>query len=233
MAVIKANVQEKYFVITNATARNENLSIEAKGLILIMASRPVDWNFNKTQLMNECGVGRDKLNRMFKELVNNGYLAISQNHDEQGLFKNTDYYFFADPELNPAFIPLTEKPLTDNPCNGESAPTKERVSTKERDLQNEQKELLELGFENFYSNWHNKKGKGKAKIAFTKVSMPYLKESEYSFKRFVEKITTYAVDRMRHIETQKELNTFYFDDGFPNLHPTTYLNNARWEDEYK
>ncbi len=233
MAVVKANVQEKYFVVTNETARNCNLSLEAKGLIMVMASRPVNWNFNKSQLMSESGIGRDKLNRIFKELISNGYLAVVQNHDEQGLFKNTDYHFFTDPDNNPAFIPLTEKPLTDNPYNGKSAPTKERVFTKERSLQNEQINLLDVGFENFWSNWHNKKGKTQAKKAFDKYSKPYLKESEYSFKRFVEKITVHAVERVQHIEKQKEQDSFYFDDGFTNLHPATYLNNARWEDEYK
>ena len=233
MAVIKANVQERYFVLTNETARDTRLSLEAKGMIMIMASRPADWKFSKSQLMNESGVGRDKLNRIFKELSKYGYLTSTQNYDELGRFKDNDYYFFADPDSNPAFIPLTEKPLTDNPYDGKSAPTKERVLTKERSLQNEQKDLLDLGFENFWSNWHNKKAKDKAKVSFERVSRPYLKESEYSFKRFVEKITMYAVERMEYIKTKKELDVFYFDDGFPNIHPTTYLNNARWEDEYK
>lgn len=232
MAVIKANVQDQFTHIPNYIAQSTVLSVEAKGLILAMSSRPVDWKFNKTQLMSETGMGRDKLKRIFNELINHGFLSVSQKYDEQGRFKENDYYFFTDPRQNPAFIPLTEKPSTVEPSTV-NQPLQRKSNTKKDNTNIEQTNLLELGFENFWQNWHNKKDKKKARKAFEKVTKESLNKSDDEFKCLVEKITMYAVDRMRHIETQKELNSFYFDDGFPNLHPTTYLNNSRWEDEYK
>lgn len=134
MAVIKANVQEQFFVLKNDTARNKNLSLDAKGLILVMASRPPQWEFNKSQLMDECGIGRDRLNRIFRELVEHGYLYVEQTKGNQGKFENANYHFYTDPSNNPCGKPLTGNPSTDNPCNGKSAPIKERANNKQKQI---------------------------------------------------------------------------------------------------
>lgn len=235
MAVIKANVQDNFVVVTNDVAQKSELSLEARGMILLMGSRPQGWKFNKAELMENAGIGRDKLNRIFKELINWGHLAVVQNHDKEGKFVDADYHFFTNSEQNPAFInlPRTDLPYTDEPCNGESAPIKERVSTKERSLQNEQINLLKIGFENFWQNWHNKKEKQRAKKVFERIGTAKIKKSEDDFKSFVEQITFYATERMEYIEKMKRDDPYYFDDGFPNIHPATYLKNSRWEDEYK
>tara|TARA_R110002020_G_scaffold467655_2_gene691414 strand:+ start:5058 stop:5768 length:711 start_codon:yes stop_codon:yes gene_type:complete len=115
MTIKKANVQEKYTVITNKAAQNPSLSLEARGLLLMMSSKPNDWIFHKTQIMSECSIGKDKLSRVFKELESQGHLCITQSFDEQGRFKSNDYFLFTDSDDNPAFLPLTDLPLTDLP----------------------------------------------------------------------------------------------------------------------
>ena len=221
MAVYKANVQEQFLVVKNETARNENLSLEAKGLILVMGSRPNDWKFNKSQLMKESGVGKDKLNRIFKELVEHGYLAIAQRHDDQGRFIENDYYFFTDPSNNPAFIPLTEKPLTDNTVYGKSAPTKERVNTKERSKQNVQP-IVEQGFDIFWKYYPKKVSKQAAKKSYEKLMKG---KTDEQVQDLTETMVDYIADALEQLEAGN--NHFI---GYDNLNASTYINQKRWED---
>lgn len=234
MAVIKANVQSEFVVVSNKVAQDSRLSLEARGMVLLMGSRPAGWKFNKAELMQNAGVGRDKLNRIFSELINFGHLAVVQNHDASGRFVDADYHFFTESSQNPAFIeiePRTEKPYTENPCNGKSAPINKESFKNKDSIQNEQ-ELLDEGFELFWEQWHNKKDRAKAKEKFNKLAKKELKKSEQDFRSFVEMITIHAVERIEFIKMMKQADRYY-SDGFEKLHATTYLNNARWEDEYR
>jgi len=121
MSIVKANVESNYTVMTNQAAQDTQLSLESKGLLLLMVSRPSDWVFHKSQLKKECGIGTDKINRLFKELIGRGYLCATQNFDEHGRFSKSEYILFADSASNPAYVentgvqPWPEKPLTVNP----------------------------------------------------------------------------------------------------------------------
>ena len=226
MAVIKANVQENYVVVTNSTAQDERLSLEARGMVLLMGSRPQGWKFNKTELMSNASIGRDKLNRLFKELANYGYLAIVQNHDDQGRFIDADYHFFTDPTQNPAFYdvaPCTEKPYTAKPCNGKSAPIKERVFIKERSLENGRTEVIDRAFEFFWEYYPKKVAKVKAKSAFKALMKG---KSEQKITDTTELAVNYMVEAL---EKLKAGNDNFL--GYDNMNASTYLNQKRWEDQ--
>jgi hypothetical protein len=133
--------------------------------------------------------------------------------------------------LNSGAIPKTD--LSD-PKNGQEAipktgskPVIEPVTNQRQQIQ----DLLDKGFEIFWANWHRKQDKENAQKAFIKLCKPIIKRSEDEYKSFVEKITTHAVERITYIKKQKEENPYY-QAGFERMLPSTYLNNARWEDEY-
>lgn len=60
--------------VPNDVARDRVLSLEAKGLILFMASHSINYKIHLETLRLHVGVGREKLQRILKELKGAGYL---------------------------------------------------------------------------------------------------------------------------------------------------------------
>lgn len=60
--------------VPNDIVRDRALSLEAKGLILYLASHSVNYEIHLETLRLQVGVGRDKLQRVLKELETAGYL---------------------------------------------------------------------------------------------------------------------------------------------------------------
>lgn len=76
--------------ITNipiAMAQNENLTLEARGLLTFILSLPTNWNISKDWIRTQCPkLGRDKLDRIWKELREAGYIEKIQIHSDDGAF---------------------------------------------------------------------------------------------------------------------------------------------------
>lgn len=75
MAILRHVLKNNYTVITNLLLQNHDLSYEARGLLCELLSRPPNWKVRKAQLITPF-CGRLKLNRIFKELKEKGYLKI-------------------------------------------------------------------------------------------------------------------------------------------------------------
>lgn len=139
MAIFKSKHSSNYTIIPNEVFK-DNLSIEAIGLLSYFLSLPHDWVIYKTTLHNTLNIGRDKLDKIFKELTDKKYIIsskyvkngkISYNHevfDKPQTSKNqkvkhkkstphTDSPFTEIPltEIPSTEKPLTEKPFTENP----------------------------------------------------------------------------------------------------------------------
>ena len=72
--------------IDNLTLRDENLSLEAKGLLCYMLSNVDTWVFTEKELRKQAKVGEDKLKKILKELTTQGYLDRTQGRKEHGRF---------------------------------------------------------------------------------------------------------------------------------------------------
>jgi len=69
----KHDGENPYYIASRETARNVQLSYEARGLLADLLSRPDDWKIRVATLIRpDCK--RDKLNRILEELVNAGHL---------------------------------------------------------------------------------------------------------------------------------------------------------------
>lgn len=60
--------------VPNEIARDRALSLEAKGMILFLASHSVNYKIHLDSLKIQTGIGREKLQRILKELKEAGYL---------------------------------------------------------------------------------------------------------------------------------------------------------------
>lgn len=95
-------------VVYNEVAQDRRLSLEARGLWLLMMALPDDWEFNVGGLAKVAGCGKDRVRRLLEQLEEVGYLAREQSHGERGKFgKNT--YILQD----------IAPPSSGNPDNGE------------------------------------------------------------------------------------------------------------------
>ena len=74
MSIIRVQKTDCFAQIPNSTLQDGSISLEAKGLLCFMLSKPTDWTFYKSQVMAETGCSRDRFNRMWNELIKAGYL---------------------------------------------------------------------------------------------------------------------------------------------------------------
>ncbi len=215
MAIIKSKHSGDYTVIPNTICRSK-MSLEAIGLLTILLSNRHDWIIYKTTLHNELGIGREKLNRIFKELQDNGYIISVKNIDPiTGHFEYTHVVYdkpFNGEEAKPdTEIPSTEIPSTglpstvDQPLISINTTSTNKTSTKETST----KKIIDE-FEIFWDKYPYKVSKKKCLDLYGK-----LKDNERA--RLHERLTRFI--QYKPFETYRHPN------------PDTFLRNKRWEDE--
>ena len=220
MAIYKANLESGYTVIPNETAQNKNLSFEARGMLSLLLSLPVDWSVNKAWLINQSGAGRDKVQAIINELVANGYMSKTQPKKQNGQFTSNDYFVYPSPVDGLAVDGLA--------VNGKSDTTKETVIQKKQytnlDQSKIDRENLELdSFEYWWRGYPKKVAKASALKSWKKVIKKMDEEK-------VRDLTNHIVSdvKLRLDDIASGSDKFI---GFDRLHATTYLNQERYNDD--
>lgn len=109
-----------YTVLNNTCIRDRRLSLKAKGLHTYFMSLPPNWKLYKSELVKHSRDGINSVNSAIKELVEFGYVEITeQQRTEEGKFSGKAYGFYAKPFVADVSsrrgFPVTAKPLTDKP----------------------------------------------------------------------------------------------------------------------
>ena len=114
-------INEKAFTtVFNSMIRDPRLGLKTKGLFVLMASLPPEWEFSVGGLATIADVGKDAVRSMLKELENVGYLTREQAHDGSGKFAKNVYV------MQYVAPPSSEKPdngkppLSENTDDGEN-----------------------------------------------------------------------------------------------------------------
>lgn len=111
MAIIKAKQKEYHARIPNETARDKDLTLEAKGLLCVLLSLDNDWKIYKSQITQFSSCKYHKTNRAFNELIEKGYIIDhGRLRDENGRVKENLYEVYAE---KPRF--QRNKPNRDSP----------------------------------------------------------------------------------------------------------------------
>ena len=153
MTVSKMRVHRGQFTtIPNRTIKDERLSLDTLGLLVSLLSRPGDWHFHKTELQAALKIGEQKLDRMFSELIEAGYVTRVDLR-ENGRFQ-TDWHVSPYPTK-----PGTVEPGTVEPVPVESGTTKKDKTKKDRTKTDNTNSaaLFELAWER-YPRKLNRKG---------------------------------------------------------------------------
>ena len=88
---IRTGPRKGFVVLYRSAAQDARLSLEARGLLVMMASLPDNWSYSETGLASKAGCGRQKVNRILRELIDAGYLLREQRHGEHGKFASCTY----------------------------------------------------------------------------------------------------------------------------------------------
>jgi hypothetical protein len=214
---------------------------EALGLYCYLVSLPPGWEFYKIHLQEHAKIGRDKLDRLLKILSLHNLIKIEQVRKENGQFSHFDLHVddgssFKINEMEKQASPFPEKPLTvnqglvnstykrniinkTNKINKSSLVHETKVlSTKSVDnFKKETKESIVENkmsrFEEFYAAFPKKKDRPNAERAWKK----------HNCNEIADFIIQDVQKRIRQ-ESQWANPQFI-------PHPSTYLNNKRWEDD--
>jgi hypothetical protein len=99
VTIIRRKRNRNYTVIGNRPMNDERLSAEALGLLTYLLSRPDDWNVVPSQLATRFNCGRDKMQRIIRELVDAGYIVrLRVRNVKEKTFARTEYLVFDEPE---------------------------------------------------------------------------------------------------------------------------------------
>lgn len=200
MSIVKSKHASNYTVLPNKIF-NDGLSIEAIGLLSYFLSLPHDWVIYKTQLHSQLNMGREKLDRVFKELQDKGYVLSVKEMNDKGQF--TYNHIVYDNPYNGE--PITEKPHTEKPLTGNQL----LLSTNEQSTKLKSKEDKERLFESFWNLYDKKVEKDACKKKFLKLDLPV-----------IEKILQVVPN---YVSTTP--------DKQYRKNPETWINNKCWDDE--
>ncbi len=92
MTIIRREHRAHFTIVPNAMFLDKRLSIEAKGVLGFLLSRPHNWQVRLDHVGRTLRIGRKKLQRIFRELIGAGYVTREQQRilDDQR-FGEMDY----------------------------------------------------------------------------------------------------------------------------------------------
>ena len=129
---IRTGPRKGFVVLYRSAAQDARLSLEARGLLVMMASLPDNWSYSETGLASKAGCGRQKVNRILRELIDAGYLLREQRHGEHGKFASCTYVLQEEAPAGKAKKePLYEKPSTAQPSTVKPSTGNQALNNKE------------------------------------------------------------------------------------------------------
>jgi hypothetical protein len=154
LAIRRGTHTENFTVLPNELINDASMSLEARGLLILLLSKPAGWQISNAGLVAMLAngphlVGRDLVWRLLREIVAAGYMVRSQEQLPDGTFGPTDYEVHSVRYGWDADQPCTVKPCTDQPCTVKPLqesnvlePKKEQIGRKKRGAPEPQPEDL-------------------------------------------------------------------------------------------
>jgi len=92
MTIVRREHRAHFTIVPNAVFTDDRLSIEAKGVLGYLLSRPHKWRVRLEHVGRTLKVGRRKLQRIFRELIGAGYVTRQRQRIADGhRFGELDY----------------------------------------------------------------------------------------------------------------------------------------------
>ena len=92
MTIVRREHRAQFTIVPNAIFLDDRLSIEAKGVLGYLLSRPHNWQVRLDHVGRTLRIGRKKLQRIFRELIGAGYVTREQPRTADAhRFREIDY----------------------------------------------------------------------------------------------------------------------------------------------
>ena len=222
--IVRTRRSSSYTVINNKIINDKKLDWKELGLLVYLLSKPDEWAVSVTHLAKQRKTQTNGIYSILKTLRDIGYIRLEKSHTGK-----TDWVVYEKPnhekpnEDNPdkekpdEDYPNEDNPHQDNPIlvsTERAVSTEEKVKEpcpeqKDSELKVVKKEIKIITFDDFYKKYPVKKSKETAKIKWAKMSA---KEQQIAYDGIVNYLST--VSEPKFIS-----------------HPSSYLNQKRWEDE--
>lgn len=173
--------KSNFTAVPNEAMRDESISIEARGLLALMMGMGSSWVYRGKDLAKRCGVGREKYQRMIRELKDAGYLEVVPKQGGAGKLDGYDYVIHDTagglknrPPVNPPAVESDHIRITTSKNTNLKTPQPpkgEHSFFSEMEEQEEQKQTSEKDsdrFDEFWSAYPKKVGKPSARKAWGK-----------------------------------------------------------------
>ena len=241
MIVRGPRAERNFTIIRNATLRDSRLSYRARGVMCFVLSQPPEFAISAEELAAEGAEGRDAIRTALRELESSGYLQREKRRIGDGRIVTVAVLYevplaaenpLAPGPENPS--PVRPAPLhesaghaddwkTDDGFSGPNRRTSE-IEGLEKDSPPAADNPLTpavvgatsiarlAGFEEFWTAYPRKVGKGAARKAWPKAL-----KSAGDYRRIVASAVAFALDPNR--------------EAAFTPHPATWLNAERWDDE--
>ena len=89
--------EDSFTLISNRLAREETISLQAKGLYLFMRSHKSGWSMNVRSVAKALGVSKDTVSKLANELIDSGYIQREQAQGKSGRFGEVKYLILSTP----------------------------------------------------------------------------------------------------------------------------------------
>lgn len=97
--IIRRRQTEAFTVIANAVCEDTGISFEALGVLVYLLSRPHNWEVRLEHLRASRAIGRDRMQRYMRELIDAGYIKRFKRHDPiSKRFRGDEYWVFDSPQ---------------------------------------------------------------------------------------------------------------------------------------
>lgn len=212
MSIIRRKRENNYAIIPNSIMEDDRLSFEARGLLAYILTRPDNWIFRTEHLKKVTGFGRDKCQRLIREILDLGYGKRETKHDENGHFQGQELVFYDDiffdqPEPSNQALGYGEpdSPEPEITADGKSGPL---IST---DKKLPSKEIYISPFQKFWDAFADKRGREGAERVWNRKQLDNV----------ADEVIAGAV---RYTKTRGD-NRQYWKQA------QGWLNDGRWNDE--
>lgn len=128
--LIKRTKRTHNFTVLMNEVFQSKLQADSLGVLCYLLSLPDDWVLHKTHLMKHFAIGREKMDRIFKELEASGFmLAMNMIRTQEGKFIGRSYIVYDLPTHSEPLTakPSTAKPLTARPTSNKNLSDKELI----------------------------------------------------------------------------------------------------------
>lgn len=133
--IFRISKPNRYVILNKHLVEDARLSYEARGLLACMLAKPDNWVFNMSYFIKNSPAGRDKVRKIFKELIVHGYIVKTTHRSNKGRFTSPEYIVYesaiTETNNNVPISPQPENPSTVTPSTDSPSPAKQPLLNKQ------------------------------------------------------------------------------------------------------